>query len=67
MTNKSTKIEPGCRARTNEKYARMISRTPREMTVLRADRTVDGCWIARWDGVEKPQNIHQNFLERIEP
>jgi hypothetical protein len=58
-------IESGCRARTNEKYAREISATPREMTVLRPHRPIGGCWITVWDGVVPVQYVHQNFLERV--
>jgi hypothetical protein len=63
---KKLKITAGCRARTNEAYERVISRTPREMTVLRPSKTIDGAWHCRWDGVEPEQVIHQSFLEVVQ-
>ncbi len=65
-TRRTKQIESGCRARTNARYASEISTTSREMTVIKPVRTSDGCWVVRWDGVDKLQQVHQNFLERIE-
>lgn len=62
---KQRKIEAGCRARTNARYASEISRTAREMTVLRPFRTIEGAWTVRWDGIEPEQVVHERFLEVI--
>lgn len=64
-TRRTHRIESGCRARTNARYAE-ISSTSREMTVIKPVKTIAGCWVVRWDGVDTPQQVHQNFLERIE-
>lgn len=61
---KDSKIEAGCRARTNSEYARRISRTPREMTVLHPCKTISGAWHCQWDGVSVPQIVHEFYLER---
>lgn len=66
-TRRTKQIESGCRARTNARYAAEISPTPREMSVIKPVKTISGCWVVRWDGVDKLQQVHQNFIERIEP
>jgi hypothetical protein len=63
---RKTKITAGCRARTNEAYERVISRTSREMTVLRPFPTIEGSWWTKWDGVEPEQVVHEKFLEVIQ-
>jgi hypothetical protein len=67
-TRKTAQIESGCRAQTNERYASLFREgaTSRAMTVIKPDRTIIGCWVVRFDGVDPLQHVHQKFIERIQ-
>src|SRR4051812_16348436 len=56
-------MKVGDHVRTNARYAKEISRTPRVGVLLKPLTWTAGGWIVRLEGFEKPQYIHKRYME----
>lgn len=59
------KLSPGDRVRTNARYARDISRVPREGTLDKELTWIGGLWRVILIGFDRPQHMHESYVEKV--
>jgi len=59
-----SKLMTGDRVRTNDRYAREISRVSRSGVLERPLTWITGLWRVRLEGFERSQHVHESYLER---